>query len=135
MLVSPKLLERAVRLHGHLGPFLVLGLKMTLLVEEIFGQKPLGCEVEVINEKPYLCTVDGIRALIDNATVTVREGDGIKAKFVGLQGKKVVVKVKRGTIKEYAQIPWERCEEAAHKVLQSRDENLFEFVSLHQTDH
>jgi len=59
--VSQRLLGKAVRLHGHLGPFLVLGLKMSLLAKKILRGKPEKCEVETINSKPFLCVVDGMK--------------------------------------------------------------------------
>jgi len=62
-IISEELLKDAVRLHGHLGPFLVLGLKMSLRAKEILGEKPEWCAVETVNCKPYLCAVDGIRRL------------------------------------------------------------------------
>lgn len=124
--VSKELLERAVKLHGHLGPFLVLGLRMALRAGEVLGEKPSGCEVETLNRKPYLCAVDGVRAAVGNGPIAVREGDGLAAKFTGAAGKAAVVKVKASALKKYAEGPWEKCEEYANEVLQSEDEQLFE---------
>jgi len=64
--ISKELLDHAVRLHGHLGPFLVLGLKMSLRAEKVLGEKPEKCEVETISSKPFLCAVDGIKTVIVN---------------------------------------------------------------------
>jgi formylmethanofuran dehydrogenase subunit E len=123
--ISKKLLENAVRLHGHLGPFLVLGLKMSLRAKEVLGEKPEECEVETMNCKPYLCAVDGVKTVIGN-NVTVREGDGLVAEFSGVNGKEVAVRVKRDVVRKYAEGPWERCEEYAFEVIRSDDEQLFE---------
>jgi formylmethanofuran dehydrogenase subunit E len=123
--ISKKLLENAVRLHGHLGPFLVLGLKMSLRAKEVLGERPEGCEVETMNCKPYLCAVDGVKTVIGN-NVTVREGDGLVAEFSGVNGKEVAVRVKRDVVRKYAEGPWERCEEYAFEVIRSDDEQLFE---------
>ena len=123
-IISRELLEKAVRLHGHLGPFLVLGLKMSLLAKKILGRKPSRCEIATMSRKPYLCAVDGIKAAIGNV-VTVREGDGLSAKF-SAKGKEIVFRVKRDLVKKYADGPWEKCEEYAHEVMKSDDERLFE---------
>lgn len=39
-IVSKELLDEAVRFHGHLGPFLVLGLRVSLRAEKTLGEKP-----------------------------------------------------------------------------------------------
>ena len=125
-IISRELLEGAVRLHGHLGPFLVLGLKMGLRANRILGEKPEKCKVETINSKPFLCVVDGIKAVRGINSVTVREGDGLVANFSGLNSEKVTVRVKKTVIKKYAEGSWERNEEYAFEVIRSDEEQLFE---------
>lgn len=124
--IDEELLEKAVRLHGHLGPFLVLGLKMSLRAKGILGEKPEWCEVETVNCKPYLCAVDGVKTVIESDAVTVREGEGLTAKYGGAYGKEVIVKVKKALVKKYAEGPWEKCEEYAYEVIRSDDKQLFE---------
>ena len=125
-IISKELLEDAVRLHGHLGPFLVLGLKMSLRAKKILGEKPEKCNVETINSKPFLCVLDGIKAVIGSDAVTVREGNGLSAKFSKAKDGEVIVKVRKALVKKYAEGPWEKSEEFAHEVLRSSDEQLFE---------
>ena len=126
MKVSQKLLEEAVKLHGHLGPFLVLGLRMSLRAKEILGEKPQRAEVETINSKPFLCVVDGIKAIMGNDAVTVREGNSLVAKFSKVNGEEIIIKVKQPIIDKHARVPWERCKEYAYEVMRSKDEDLFE---------
>ena len=123
--VSKELLEGAVKLHGHLGPFLVLGLRMSLQAESILGEKPEKCELEAISSKPFLCAVDGVKTVIGNDIVTVREGNGLSARFKA-NGKEVVVRVKKALVEKYAEGPWEKSEEYAHEVIRTDDERLFE---------
>ena len=125
-IISKDLLENAVRLHGHLGPFLVLGLKLSLRAKKILGEKPEDCEVETKNCKPFLCVVDGIKAVIGSDAITVREGNGLSAKFSKAKDGEVIVKVRKALVKKYAEGPWEKSEEFAHEVLRSSDEQLFE---------
>ena len=125
-IISKELLEDAVRLHGHLGPFLVLGLKMSLRAKKILGEKPEKCNVETINCKPFLCVVDGIKAVIGSDAVTVREGNGLSAKFIKAKDGEVIVKVRKALVKKYAEGPWEKSEEYAYEVIQSNDKQLFE---------
>jgi len=127
--VSKELLERAVRLHGHLGPFLVLGLKMGLRAESSIG-KPVSCEVTTVGRKPYLCVVDGLKTVV-GSNIVVREGRGLSASFSNSGGDVIVLRVRTSIIGKYAEkyvdAPWEDCEEDAYEVMRSSDEELFEF--------
>jgi formylmethanofuran dehydrogenase subunit E len=125
-IISEDLLEKAVRLHGHLGPFLILGLKMSLMAEEILSEKPAKCIFETVNRKPYLCAVDGVKAVLGKVALEVHEGEGLAAKFVRSNGGEVTIKVKRSLVEKYAHVPWEKCEECAEEVMKSIDSQLFE---------
>jgi hypothetical protein len=124
--INKELLEKAVKIHGHLGPFLVLGLKMSLLARKLLGEKPERCEVETVNCKPYLCVIDGIKAAMESDAVIVRGCEGLTVKFSGNDGREVVIRAKSALVKKYADGPWEKCEEYAYEVIQSDDKQLFE---------
>jgi hypothetical protein len=121
-----ELLEKAVKLHGHLGPFLVLGLKMGLKAKEILGEKLERCTVKTVKRKPYLCAVDGIKTIMESEDIFVQEDRGLGARFTGANGQEVEVKIKDDLIEKYAEVPWEKCEEYANEVTQSDDEDLFQ---------
>jgi len=125
-IISKKLLKNAVKLHGHLDPFLVLGLKMSLRAEKILGEKPEKCEIETVSSKPFLCVLDGIKAVIGSDAVSVREGNGLSAKFGKANSEDVIVRVKKALVEKYAEGPWEKCEEYAYEVIRSDDKQLFE---------
>ncbi len=125
-LIDDKILEKAVKFHGHLGPFLVLGLKMSLRAKELLGDTLKKCEVETVDRKPYLCTVDGIKTVMESSVVIVKEGNGLAAKFIGVDGKELKMSVKRALVDKYATGPWEKCEEYAYEVIRSDDKQLFE---------
>ncbi|GEM_PF-515706 len=127
--VSKELLTDAVRLHGHLGPFLVLGLKMSLRAKEILSQKPDGCRIETMNRKPFICVVDGVRTVMESDKIIVKDGDGLLAGFSLADGKEVIIRVKKALVKKYAEGPWERSEEYAYEVMKSEDEELFESIT------
>ncbi len=124
--ISKGLLEKAVRLHGHLGPFLILGLRMSLRAREILGGKPEKCVVETVNRKPYLCAIDGIRAVFEDVSIELCECGGLTAKFIGIDGREVTIIIKKKVVEENARVPWEKCEEYAYKLIQSDDSQLFE---------
>lgn len=124
--ISKELLDAAVRRHGHLGPFLVLGLRMSLRAQKILGGKSVRCELETINRKPFLCALDGIKTVIESDYVTVGKGNGLSVKFSKNDGEEFIVKVKRSLVEKYAKGPWEKSEEYAYEVIRSDDEQLFE---------
>lgn len=126
--VPRDLLEKAVGLHGHLGPFLVLGLKMGLKARNTIG-KPVACEVALRGEKPYLCAVDGLKTVVDGS-VAVKNGDGLSAWFRSANGSQLVLRVRASVVGRYARkyvgTPWKGCEQAAFEVAEASDEELFE---------
>jgi len=127
--VSKELLADAVRLHGHLGPFLVLGLKMSLLAKETLGQEPDRCKIETMNHKPFICVVDGVRTVMESDKIIVKEGNGLLARFSLCDGREAIIGVKKALVNKYAEGPWERSEEYAYEVMKSDDEELFESIT------
>ncbi|MEM3660614.1 MAG: FmdE family protein [Thermoproteota archaeon] len=126
--VPRDLLERAVSLHGHLGPFLILGLKMGLKAWNTIG-KPVACEVTAPGEKPYLCAVDGLKTVVDGS-IAVKNGDGLSAWFRSANGSQLILRVRASVVGRYARkyvgTPWEGCERDAFEVAEASDEELFE---------
>jgi formylmethanofuran dehydrogenase subunit E len=57
------LLKEAIRFHGHLGPFLVLGLKAGLFANKVLGKDYFKTRaiVETEPKPPYSCFVDGVQ--------------------------------------------------------------------------
>jgi formylmethanofuran dehydrogenase subunit E len=123
---SQQLLDEAVRAHGHLGPFLVIGLRMGLLGKKLCNGVTRECKVEVIDRKPPLCAVDGLKVALGGARLQVKSGSSVSAVFKVQSGKSVIVKVRPKVLERYRNVAWERCEEAAEEVLHSTDEDLFE---------
>jgi formylmethanofuran dehydrogenase subunit E len=66
-------IDNAVRLHGHLGPFLVLGVRMGKLAKERLNSDKMECgnltaTVRTPLSTPYSCVLDGIQTTT-NCTV------------------------------------------------------------------
>jgi formylmethanofuran dehydrogenase subunit E len=61
--ISDDLLKRAVEFHGHLGPFLVLGLKAGLLANSLLGKDCFETTAVVATDPnpPHSCLVDGVQ--------------------------------------------------------------------------
>ncbi|RLI20616.1 hypothetical protein DRO54_05865 [Candidatus Bathyarchaeota archaeon] len=86
-----RLIEKAKDIHGHLGPFLVLGIKLGLAGMKKLGIKGnswhLRIEAELPRKVPYTCTLDGIQVTTQctfgNQRLTLKEANSpmVSAKF------------------------------------------------------
>lgn len=61
--IPKKLVAEAVRFHGHLGPFLILGLKAGLFANKILTKDYFKTSVTVETQPtpPYSCFIDGVQ--------------------------------------------------------------------------
>ena len=91
-------LKEAIRFHGHLGPYLVLGLLAGELVLKKTGYKKFfGLKVNVYgaNKKPKSCLVDGLQlstgATYGKGNIQKFNGKKIKMEFCSRDTKKRVI--------------------------------------------
>ncbi|MEM3445824.1 MAG: formylmethanofuran dehydrogenase subunit E family protein [Candidatus Korarchaeum sp.] len=82
-------LEDAVRMHGHRGPWLVLGYRAGLRALELLrpeDEHELSCTIRCPVRTPYTCSVDGIQASTGCTTgkmsLRVEEHDDIEFLFL-----------------------------------------------------
>lgn len=87
-------IDEAVKFHGHLGPWLVLGLAMgELALKELAANKYFGVEVKVFGavEKPKSCLIDGLQlstgATYGKGNITKFEADQVKVEAVNKETK------------------------------------------------
>lgn len=80
----------AVRLHGHLGPFLVIGVRMGKLAERTLKHSTdkdikFQVTIRVPQTTPFSCTIDGIqsttRCTIGNQKLKVEKSEEISGSF------------------------------------------------------
>ena len=123
-----EMLRWAIRFHGHLGPFLVLGLRAGLRAVELFGHDPFKLKAIVILKRaiPYTCFLDGIQfstgCTLGKGNIEVSEGDGITVRFVHERGEFTLIV--RDEILEEA-VNAEDVEREALKLLKLPLEKLF----------
>jgi len=85
--IPKRLLDDAVRLHGHLGAFLVLGLKAGLFANEVLGKDYFGTKALVETEliPPFSCFVDGVQVAtgctMGKGNIELKKGDSISVTF------------------------------------------------------
>jgi len=76
----PDELQKAKMFHSHLGPYLVVGLKMGQEVVRRWGGKPFSMTIEVFTgpHPPLSCVVDGLQlstpCTVGNGQIRIREG-------------------------------------------------------------
>jgi formylmethanofuran dehydrogenase subunit E len=101
-------LKEAKKFHGHLGPYLVLGiLAGELALKKLKGKKYLGLEVKVYgaNKKPKSCLIDGLQlstgATYGKGNIEKFNGPFIKIAFRNhINNRKIFLKFKNKLLKQ-----------------------------------
>ena len=89
--VSPELtflLEKAAEFHGHLGPFLTIGVRMGLIGLKKMGKHnndELVIEASLPLQVPFSCVIDGLQVTTHctagNQKLSLKNSDSIQARF------------------------------------------------------
>ena len=86
--VPKRLLKEAVKFHGHLGAFLVLGLKAGLYANKKLGKNnaEMHACIETEPSPPRSCFVDGVQVAtgctMGKRNIELRNGNQLSVKFV-----------------------------------------------------
>jgi len=85
---SQEFLKRLVEFHGHLGPFLVLGVKAGLLANSLLGKNCFEMKAIVVTKPspPTSCFVDGVQFVtgctMGKRNIRLRKGRSTSAVFL-----------------------------------------------------
>ncbi len=96
-------LKEAEKFHGHLGPYLVLGiLAGELALKKLRCKKYFGLDIKIwgANQKPKSCIIDGLQlstgATYGKGNIKKFNGSIIKIRFVNcINGRKLTLKFKQ----------------------------------------
>ncbi|MBS7248583.1 MAG: FmdE family protein [Candidatus Jordarchaeales archaeon] len=130
---AEELLGFAVKFHGHLGPFLVLGLRAGLIARKLIGV-PSSVEVRVFPRPPLSCVIDGVQVssgcTVGNGKLLVKSTrDRLKVKLVFRSEEGVVdISLLRGLIESLlSKMPAseEEMEKDAMNLLGEDEQRLF----------
>lgn len=129
--------QKAVEFHGHLGPFLVLGVRMGLLAMEMLtssGLREMKAVARTGNIPSLSCLLDGIQI---STGCTMGKGNicaeppGIPEAEFSVSGRRVTIRAKDGILEEirswrdrYASL-----EEIARSIQERSDDELFDLKS------
>ncbi|MFH1198807.1 MAG: FmdE family protein [Candidatus Omnitrophota bacterium] len=131
-------LKEAIKFHGHLGPYLVLGLLMGGLAVSIFKcKKHFGIKVLVVGatEKPKSCLIDGLQlstgCTYGKGNIEKIKGRSIQVLFLNLENKKkLVILLSKDLIDKLNNLKGHKDSEAfARKLAGLNCKNLFEIKS------
>lgn len=128
-------LLRAIEFHGHLGPYLVLGLKAGLYANQTFGREPMKTEafIETKVIPPQSCFADGVQfstgCTFGKGNIHLKEAEGLQVTFKR-DNKELILKLKKEIIDEINSLPSE--EEAwdnlAENFYQREVEKIFTII-------
>lgn len=87
--VLSSFVEKATEFHGHLGPFLVIGVRMGLIGLKKLDAKPNDKQLSVTASLPlhvpFSCIIDGLqvttKCTVGNQKLTVKNSEEIQAEF------------------------------------------------------
>jgi len=101
------LLEKAAEFHGHLGPFLAIGVRMGLIGMERIGEPSWGMmriTVSLPIRVPFSCVVDGLqfstKCTIGNQKLSLKNSTKIQATFDSRDDGGVVVLLSKSTFQK-----------------------------------
>jgi len=132
---SEEFLLRAIEFHGHLGPYLVLGLKAGLYANQILGRDPMKTEalIKTKTSPPQSCFADGVQfstgCTLGKGNISLKEGEGLLVTFKK-NNQKLTLKLKKGIIEEMNSLPSqeEAWENLAKDFYKRKIEKVFEIV-------
>jgi formylmethanofuran dehydrogenase subunit E len=131
-----KILETAIDFHGHLGPYLVLGLRMgELAIAKLRCKKHFGIRVLVKGavDRPKSCIVDGLQlstgCTYGKGNILKSNGKQIRAFFLNLDNnKRITVSLKNGLSEKLQRLKGHKDSELfAKQLLDFAAEDLFKF--------
>jgi len=131
-------LKEAVNFHGHLGPYLVLGVlagEAALKILECRKYFGLNVSVSGASEKPKSCFIDGIQlstgATYGKGNINKTKTRTLAAKFINIDNKKsLTLKFKNDLIKKLrVALTHKECEALALNLYKTHYSKLF-FIKL-----
>lgn len=122
-------LKEAEKFHGHLGPWLVLGILIgEFALKKLKARKYFGLKVKVwgANKKPKSCLIDGLQlstgATYGKGNIEKLDGAAIKIKFINRAShKKIILRFKDNLIQQLEETKTHRDSEILARKLYKTD--------------
>lgn len=127
------MVERGIKLHGHSGPYLNLGIKMGLLALDLLGVKgyfDLSTEVELEYRTPISCLIDGLQistgCTMGKGNIRVKNNPGIIRVLFKSDHKTLLVTLKP-KINKLIDFQKESCETLGEQILNISNKQMFNY--------
>lgn len=127
------MLSRGIKLHGHAGPYLNLGIKMGLLALELLNAKgyfDLSVEAELEYRRPMSCFVDGLQistgCTMGKGNIRVKNQAGNINAIFKTETKNLRIRLKPEIV-ESLDFKKDSCEDLGQKILNIPNNDLFDY--------
>jgi len=132
---NKEFLQRAVEFHGHLGPYLVLGLRAGLYANQVLGRDLMKTEafIQTKTTPPESCFADGVQlstgCTFGKGNISLQQGEGLLVTFKK-NSQELTLQLKKEIIEEMDSLPSEEraWEDLAKDLYQRKIEKIFEIV-------
>lgn len=136
------IIQKAAYFHGHLGPFLVIGVRMGLIglreLKTKRGDKRLRVTAMVKQAVPFSCVIDGIQVTtsctIGNGKLKLEDSSDIRTRFELVDGRKITIIINSNTFNKLKErllsnLPTHEVIELANLVATMPEEELFQIIA------
>jgi formylmethanofuran dehydrogenase subunit E len=127
------MVDRGIKLHGHAGPYLNLGIKMGLLALEALNAKgyfDLSVEAELEYRRPMSCFVDGLQistgCTMGKGNIRIKNQPGNINAIFKTEDKKLRISLKPEIV-ESLDFKKDSCEDLGQKILDTPNSELFDY--------
>ncbi len=134
--VPDELVKGVVEFHGHLGPFLVLGLKAGLLANSLLGKDGFKTRAVVTTNPfpPNSCFVDGVQFVtgctMGKGNIKLRKGELVSVRF-SKEDKTLTLKLRKEILEYVSNISSEKAsKQASLNLLNKSTQELFKTEQL-----
>jgi formylmethanofuran dehydrogenase subunit E len=125
-------LDEAVKFHGHLGPWLVIGYRAGIVARNMLKPKDihaLQCIVRIPSKVPYSCSVDGVQAstccTLGKGNIIVEDREDFEYIFINnITKKSLRLRLRREVLSKLSS--FESIDEASTYIRRLEDWELFE---------
>lgn len=132
---NKEFLQRAVEFHGHLGPYLVLGLRAGLYANQVLGRDPMKTEASIQTKTtpPESCFADGVQlstgCTFGKGNISLTQGDGLLVTFKK-NSQELILRLKKEIIEEMDSLPSEEkaWEDLAKDLYQRNIDKIFKII-------
>jgi formylmethanofuran dehydrogenase subunit E len=133
MNLPDSMIQQAAAFHGHLGPYLIIGLRMGLLATSLLDGDPFSIRAEIHTQKtpPKSCILDGVQfssgCTLGKGNIHVQNDSTIYGVF-SKGSTSVQIRVKEEVLSSIPAVPREELHDFAHHLSAETDTELFDVI-------